>query len=289
MLGFGGQPFPSMREWLPGGLREHSIHYAVIGIYSASAIAVCVAWLKGARSPRLLWVMALTIFGIALFRQALGRSEAEQTFKVMLPAVVLAALWIDDALHRLGQVTAGFMPKLLACLEVAFFALLLVFGIGCDPVVASRFSTAWETGSTFTGKFGVAPAVASQSFHPRIGFAVDPLTQRSLGEIAAFLDQSTAPGEPVYFFPNEAAYYHVFDRPSPTRYAIAYFAASFERQRELVSDLAARRPRFVVLSKRTWRVDDIVETVQVPLVVEFLRNNYRPFMSTQTIEVYELN
>jgi hypothetical protein len=230
-----------------------------------------------------LWAIALTIFGVALFRQALGRSETEQTFKVMVPAAALAVLWIDEAVHRLAQEA----QKSSALLGGSFFAGVLVFGIGMDPVVASRFGVAWETAVTFSGKFGVTPAVAQQMFHPRIGFAVDPLTQRSLEEIGAFLDRASMPGETVYFFPNEAAYYHVFDRKSPTRYAIAYFAASFSRQRELVRDLDASRPRFVLLSKRTWRIDGIAEAVQIPLVVEYLRNNYRPLVSMQTIEVYE--
>lgn len=286
MLGFGAQPFPSMRDWLQGSFRYHWIHYAVIVIYSGSAIALVIAWTNGMRSSRLLWGIGLTLFGIVLFRQALGRSCTEQTIKVMLPAVFLSALWLDEAwLHVCAwekSRTAGIVASVLGTLVL----FNLVMGIGYDPLIRGSFMTGWRIGTTLDGKFSVDPKLM---FHPRIGFALDPQTQLSVSEIGAFLVSSTVPSEPVYFFPNEAAYYFVFDRPNPTRYAISYFATPYDRQREVIRDLETRRPRFVIFSKLTWRVDNIPEGVQLPLIVDYLNKNYRPIASMKTVEILAHN
>lgn len=285
LLGFGGQPFPSLRDWLPGHPAEHAIHYAVLALYSASALATGLAWAKGTRSPRLLWAAGLTLFGLALFRQALGRSAAEQTLKVALPALFLAALWLDAAWGRVVRwreaPAAALVPALCAAGVVAALA-----GIGLDDELRFRMGTAWRIATWWEHKFATPQELLSGPVHPRVGFPLDPQTQASIGEIDELLERHARPGEPVYFFPNEAAYYHLFRRTNPTRYVLGYFAPSFERQREVIRDLDARRVRLVVFSPRTWRVDDIPETVQIPLIVDYLRQNYRLLAAGRSVDLY---
>lgn len=289
LLGFGAQPFPSLREWLPAAPRAHALHYTVIAIYSVALIRVARAWLDGERSTQLLWTIGLTIFGILLFRQALGRSEPGQTIKVMLPAILLTGAWIDAAWTGWRQ--GGTSTPALATITVPCLIALLV-GIGADPLVRNNIQLSQWMGLQTGDKFG-APRrenlPAGATIHPRVGFLLDTQTLNTVYEIEGFLNRFTRKGEPVYFFPNEAAYYHLFERPNPTRYAISYFAASFERQRELIADLERNRPRFVVYSKWTWRVDDIPENVQVPLVVNYLMGNYHPVASMDNVEILARN
>lgn len=121
----------------------------------------------------------------------------------------------------------------------------------------------------------------------RAGVRVDPATARSLRGLKSFLDEATAPGDDVYFFPNEAIYYFLLDRRNPTRFAISYFAITSELRRELVADLERRRPRFVVWSLRTWRVDGIRENVQVPEVLAYLLENYRAYRLLGDVQILE--
>ena len=93
--------------------------------------------------------------------------------------------------------------------------------------------------------------------------------------ISQFLQHNTAPGDYVYFFPNEAAYYFLFDRRDPTRYVVSYLAATAAQRLQLIDDLERTRPAYVVYSLNTWRIDDIKERVQEPEVVDYLFRNYR--------------
>ena len=97
----------------------------------------------------------------------------------------------------------------------------------------------------------------------------------------------TKPGDYVYFFPNEAIYYFLFNRNNPTRYASAYLAVTADHRRELVADLELNRPRYVIYSLKTWRMDDIGETIQVPEVVNYLRRAYRPVVNLGDVVVLE--
>jgi hypothetical protein len=109
---------------------------------------------------------------------------------------------------------------------------------------------------------------------PRSGVSFDILLARQLLPVRSFLESNTRPGDYVYFFPNEAAYYFLFDRRNPTRYAIAYFAATRSQRQEMIADLEQHRPEYVVYSLTPWRVDDIPEEQQVPELVAYLRQRY---------------
>ena len=289
MMGFGAFQFPSMRTWLGEGFREHWLHYAVIAVYSGSSIAVALIWLKGTRSSRLLWTIGLTLFGIVMFRQALGRSGAEQTIKVLLPAVMLTALWLDEGwTHIKNWATRPAAAKLATGLS-SVLLLNLILGIGLDRLIQERLSYSWHAGISFDGKFLQISPPPAWAVHPRVGFPLDPQTHLSVREIGDFLNRHTAPREPVYFFPNEAAYYHLFDRKSPTRYVLSYWAAPFDRQRQVIQDLEVSRPRFLIYSKYTWRIDSISESVQIPLIVDYLKSHYHPVLSLRTVEVFARN
>lgn len=112
---------------------------------------------------------------------------------------------------------------------------------------------------------------------PRGGIYFDPETAASIKKIRKFLDTYTAKGDSVYFFPNEQAYYFLFDKKKPTRFMGSYGTATKNQRRELIMDLEANKPRYVIYSLKTWRVDGIREEVMVPEVVEYLNKRYRPF------------
>jgi len=288
MLGFGGCPFPSLRDWLGGDFRANWLHFAVIGVYCATLVALCVAWLRGVRSARFLWALGLLIYGMLLFRIALGRSGYYGTTKVMIPAIVLSALWIDELWAKWRQNDA--MRARRAMIVVALTAVLvnLTNGICLNPFVRSNIAVAWEYAFSIEGKFSAAhisgftlPEV------PRLGIFVDRTTAVSLREIKCFLDVNTRPRDYVYFFPNEAIYYFLFDRTNPTRYPIAYFATAYDRQHEVIRDLEKNRPRYVIYSRKTWRVDGIPEKIQIPEIVSYLDSRYRTVKHMEMIDALE--
>jgi hypothetical protein len=93
-------------------------------------------------------------------------------------------------------------------------------------------------------------------------------------KIGNALDRYTKRGDHVLFFPNEAAYYFLFERRSPTRYVNAYYAVTTAHRLEMVADLEQRRPAYVVYSLGDSRIDNIPEEIQVPEVVNYLYQHY---------------
>lgn len=289
MLGFGGLPFPDLRALL-NAFREHAIHYSVLVIYVVAFVACAIALISGDRSPRTVLTFGLTLFGLLLFRQALGRSGTDQTLKVMIPAVLISALWLDlllvqaAALRRSGwQLRSLLAPALMAAVITANLA----GGILWDPMVRQQHLFSQMTAWGMPGKFASTPTGVDAPQFERLKVFLDPRTANTLSELGAFLQANTAPKEYVYFFPNEAAYYFLLDRTNPTRYAVSYFASTYARQQEIAADLNRAKVRYVVVSRYTWRVDDIPEHLQIPRVVEYLNANYRLARRLQFVDILE--
>ena len=67
----------------------------------------------------------------------------------------------------------------------------------------------------------------------------------------------TAPGEPVLFLPNDAAYYYLTDRPSPTRFVLGHQIVGDDHRREVLADLESAPPRYIVWDHDALVVDGI--------------------------------
>jgi hypothetical protein len=286
-LGFNNIPFPSLRNWLGRYFIESWLHYAVISIYCASIITLFVSWFRKVRSARFFWTAGLVIYGVLLFRVALGRSGDVQTMKAMIPALILSAVWVDELWMTLRQNHNTHLQK--AILWVSLTAILINFTNGiCMNQTAGNFlvSSLQET-FKMDGKFSIVQGGETMVPERRLGMYVDEFTAISINEIKSFIEQHTRKGEYVYFFPNEAAYYFLFDRKNPTRYPVAYFAATYERQDEVIHDLEKNKPRYVVYSKQTWRIDGIYEQVQIPKIVNYLNRHYKIVKPMQSVDIFK--
>jgi hypothetical protein len=75
-----------------------------------------------------------------------------------------------------------------------------------------------------------------------------PVSSRdAIGGVAHYLQQQTAPGEPIFVYPTLPMFYYLADRPNPTRFGHVYpAAATLDEQREMIAALEARQVRFVV-------------------------------------------
>ncbi len=286
-LGFNNIPFPSLRDWLGRYFIESWLHYAVISIYCASIIALFVLWFRKVRSARFFWTLGLVLYGILLFRVALGRSGDIQTMKVMIPAMILSAVWMDELWITLRQHSNINMQKIMLWVSLTAFLINFINGICLNQTAGNFLLSSFQDTFKIDGKFSVVQGSEIMIPEKRLGMYVDELTAISINEIKSFIEQYTKKGEYVYFFPNEAAYYFLFDRKNPTRYPVAYFAATYERQDEVIHDLEKNKPHYVVYSKLTWRIDNIYEQVQIPEIVDYLNRHYKIIKSMQMVDIYE--
>ncbi|HEY5973990.1 MAG TPA: hypothetical protein VIU41_04550 [Geobacteraceae bacterium] len=275
-LGYGSLPFPAL-----GGFIAHPfsggalLHYWVIGIYAAVAVYFIPTVVRRQLAPRDFLTLGLLLFGLLLYRAALGRSDEYHVFYVSQPAFLLCFDLLDRGISRSVRSQPPAM-RVSGVLQSA--AVLLCLGIALTQVPALRgnLSRTLAFGLDFRSKLSIAQSGAQVPDIPRAGVAFEPRTAVNLGRLKGFLDENCQPGEPVYFFPNEPAYYFLFERPNPTRYPFAYHAATVAQRQELIAGLERVKPRFVVYSRNSWRVDDISEDVWVPEVVAYLRQHYRP-------------
>jgi hypothetical protein len=55
----------------------------------------------------------------------------------------------------------------------------------------------------------------------------------------------------------------------------------------VIRDLERNRPRYVVYSRTTWRVDGIPEKVQIPEIVAYLESRYQTMTQGKTFDILE--
>ena len=273
-LGYVALPFPSFGDFLAAPLTSEAfVPYFIIGIYIIAAISFLVRLFLGPGNRDLHLRVSLLLFGLLLFRAALGRSDASHFFAYSAPALLLLFLLLDDAVKRPADGSQAALEagrKALLAVLLASLVSLFVF----SPVMRANVSTLFAELGDPTSKFSIREMGVTLPELRRGGISFDPETAQTLVKIGNALDRHTQQGEGVLFFPNEAAYYFLFDRPVPTRYVQAYFAITSDQRREMVAALERRRPAIVVYSLESWRVDNIPEHVQVPEVVSYLRQEY---------------
>lgn len=275
-LGYAGIPFPAFRDFLSHPMQTSPVSYWMIFFYSIMSVYLAVSFLLKSDQRTLYLRVMLLLYCMILMRIPLGRSLGND-IKVFPPTFILLALQMDSlaAAMRCSQKIymklghAIFALIILGTLSVALFSGPSILGHNMEDTV--------ERLIRFPQMHSVKPTGVPVHDIGRGGVLYDPATAKDMIRIKNFLDTYARDDRYVYFFPNEAAYYFVFNKQNPTRYAYAYHAATSAQRRELISDLEKKKPRFIVYSLNTWRVDGIPETVQVPEVVDYIRQKYDTF------------
>ncbi len=273
-LGYAALPFPHLTDFLADPLSNGLyLPYWIIGIYLAAAISFSVVLLLGRGSRDVYFRAAVLVYGLLLFRIALGRSDMSHFINSSLPAFLLVFLMIDDLAGGLSRgLPAALRAGRIAIAAAIIMALALV--IARTDRFRNDFLDTLDEAGKVSSKFTVEKAGVILPQLDRAGIYFDPETAETFTKIDNALNRYTKAGDYVLFFPNEAGYYFLFNRRCPTRYVFSYFAVTSEQRMEMIADLEKRRPPYVVYSLDTWRIDDIPEGVQVPEVTNYLREKY---------------
>ena len=251
MLGYAALPFPDFKEFLVSPLSgEGFFYYWVILIYILTSLHLIPLLVLGRMDKRNWLQLSLLIFGVFLYRMALGRSDLGHLHRISPPAFLLVILFAETSVKKIRSAKEYWSKAgnflLLTGLFISTILLFLNAGIlrSRVPLMIRNLLPTKEKITRQT--MGVL--IANEKCK---GIFFDPPTAASITEIESFLEANTKQGEFVYFFPNEAAYYFLFNRNNPTRYAFSYLAVTSEQRRELVSDLEEKRPNYVIYSQKT--------------------------------------
>ncbi len=263
-IGFGALPFPNFKDFLASPWEEGAwFAYWIIFLYIVSASYLIPRILLGQLYKDHFLKVSLLIFGILLFRSALGRSDLHHFHFVSPPAFLLVFLFADGSIRGILKPNPIWSrtAKALSLVMLLTSTLFLFM----KPVAFTNNRYDWRL---LENGYRIPDL-------KRGGVLFDLRMAETLKKIHNFLETNTAPGEYTYFFPNEAAYYFLFNRNNPTRYFGAYHAVTKKQRRELVGDLEKNKPKYIIYSGDAYRIDGIREDRQVPEVLEYLYKEYR--------------
>ena len=209
-----------------------------------------------ARDPARLTLVLIAIFGLIVFRVALGRSSLPRTLAV-LPAAVLLLGFGFDRLVDLWRRGSAFRP-LAASRTLALVLLVAVGGFLEPPYLVTLVK---KTASNLT-------MFVTHREHP--------FGNRHVMRVVRWIQLHTDAGEPVLFLPDDGAYYYLSDRPNPIRFVMGHQIVTDEHRAEVLRDLRANPPRYVVWDDDAYRVDDLPdELVFGPAILAWIDEHYR--------------
>jgi hypothetical protein len=273
-LGYGGYPFPAFKGFISSPLK-YLYAYWMILFYAIMLAYLFSLFLLKVNDRTVLLKISILLYGILLFVIPLGRPYVSSFTKVFHPSVLLLFLYLDSAITIFIK-NRDYLIKLGHAVLATFLVVTLSLVFFNTPSMVAIKDTLDEIKNS-SAKWNLMVYGIKIPNIERGGIFFYPGIARSILEIKSFLDTYAKNETFIYFFPNEAAYYFLFDKQNPTRYAIAYFAITTKQRMELISDLEKHKTKFIIYSRNTWRVDNINEFIQVPEVVNYIIKNYRVF------------
>jgi hypothetical protein len=289
MAGYANLPFPALLPALPFDLGGFGSAPSIFSRLGYAAPAVCVAGLALAfdigridwrrpllslrdaaidlsRDPLRLGAFLMALFGLIAFRSALGRSDLSHLRATIPGAIIVLTVGFDRAL---AHVRAGDARRPVALFRIAALALFVVLGgfVEAPTPVANATEFVRSTAKL-------------------VSFGRNPAGSRRILRVVRWVQLNTAPGEPVLFLPNDAAYYYLTDRPNPIRFVLGHQIVGDDHRREVLADLASDPPRYILWNHEALVVDGIPDAeVFGPAIQAFFAANYATETRLGTVEI----
>lgn len=269
-----GLPFPSFRDWVASAAHGDPKQFLGDGtftaflaplVFVATCAAIGVRSIAGALDTRDRQRLLLAIFGLVVYRTALGRSDAGHFAYAAAMLWPLLLMFAEDAWHA----RTGLLRALPACLLVGF--------------VFTAFEPAYALVRQWTRIAELQPEL------PGGGFSYAPMRRmrdvlvpdaqaQTLTALKSWLDERLPPNEPFADFCNAGAAYYFVERPIATRYAYPAYAATPAMQAQFIADLDRTKPRYLLASQvlGAMHVDGVALERRLPLLAAYFKQNYEP-------------
>jgi len=270
MLGYGGVAFPGILHALQSPLSPMVFdNYWIISVYIVILVLLLTRILMCKVDLKTMIILYIVVFGIVLFRSALGRASVEKAHFVAIPAFMLLFCYLDQGVEMVQK-----RSNLLAGTLMAGFTFSVSFFVVINMSLPRHHLQMFKNQVMNPHRYDYNPVGTEIAGLKRNDVRHPTGTAMEIQLIADFFSKHEA-GEYVYFFPNEPAYYFLFDKKNPTRYPMSYLAVTSGMRLESVLDIEKHKPRYVVYSKTTWRPDNIMVDVQVPEIFDYIKSRYK--------------
>ena len=257
-------PFERMRYWLPVVFIAGMLWFLALRLIRSvrSSGEGLIAGLK-AFYFRYFTEIVLTMVSVFYYRSPLGRADIVHVRYVAAPifiggVYILMKHYLVPALARKGWMKA----KLLGSWAGAMLVLLAV-------LYAPDIN--WKEFYTFPKGTPDEKIVSSEDM-----------------KVAAYLKANLKEDEYFLTMTNEAAWYYLVDKASPTRFQIVWVAMPYFYQNEVVADMKRKKVKFVLYENhKMWmKIDGISNERRLPILVNYVKSEYVPYIKIGKSEIW---
>ncbi|MDD5543131.1 MAG: hypothetical protein PHX83_08140 [Acidobacteriia bacterium] len=305
-LGYFGLPYPNLLQ-STFNLLHHPDHqtlriwlwvmegYLPILLYLVLAVVYLVRFLKRQLgSDGVVWA-GVVIYGMALFRTALARSNYLKLNWCLVPALLVLLKGMDELWCSLGQDRRSTtrLSRLMRYGNAALIVVLTSILCGYYGTVGRDALTIFTVENTYKmdrllGRHVPAfdPFQYRRLTEPRTaGVAVPQDWFSGIEQTARFFREETDSNEKVLAFPSAPTFNFLLDRSAPTRFRTPYLAVTRAARREMVRELDASGTRFIIYERLSWRIDNLTDIVHFPELAYYIDTHYRLYRDFGSVKI----
>ena len=249
-------------------------------------------------------ISLLFVYGVLVYKVSFRAIITGPQFIVSLPPLILLmGIFFEKAFNVLirnsyAVNTMISRSKIILATLILFISATYFIG---SPKKYYGTLTRWIKYQTYK-RYYCATAIGPALFNeedfakPRIERAGDIMVPKQQADdmegVAAYLKNNTRKNEEVLAFPEDSFYNFLAERPAFSRFYVAGLAWTTPQWRaEILSELIKKPPKIILCSRRistlAWSIGRSTEIL--PLVVEFIHNNYHIVKKINDVIIYEKN
>ncbi len=238
-------------------------------------------------------LLALTIFGLLIYKRAFSTPEFGYLLAVILPATTICFILIERTSFGIKDCLSH---KKIGRLSLSFlFIFILLFGIYATKEKL-RVYNLLKIHQLANPKFWISKH-RDLVFYDRVGYFISQGAAKEYERIIEYIQLHTDKDDFIYVFP-WGPYNHFTGRPSPVKMEVLLCNVADPEyyNREIVEELEKNKPKYVILNlyngqgmvgwnKRRnvqdyigWKTEDspnfVVSIEQEPIVEEYILENY---------------
>lgn len=151
-------------------------------------------------------------------------------------------------------------------------------------VVASKLTSPIDTLITKVNNF-------SFSKFSQMTSKIPDVQQVVLTSVADKIKSITKPGECIFDFSNQPAYYYLSNRPPASRFFVTAYIATKSDEEKLIFDLEKCENKLIIFKTGSTfdAIDGISNKDRAPSVSKYIKSNYRLVDSISGVEIYYRN
>jgi len=220
-------------------------------------------------------LLLIVLFGIFLQYLLIGRPD--HYFFSLSPILLLSVFYFNKSLIYLKAKNLPTKAK-----NQTFFAIVLL--------VLSIFSLRYlyVNHPQIENIIHIPSAVINTPNNPQfIGrIVISKKQQKLFGDLQSFVDDNSSPKDNIFVFSDEPALYLILNRDNATKYVVPFGSNLKSMRIDMLNELKNNDPKFILIDKNAWNVDDISNVKRLPEIVIYIKQNYALFKTVDGVMFY---